>query len=77
MSPMSRAVGVFDDSAMPTAVETTPSMPFTPRLLNTRTPSRAGANHSKSRTGIEDDTTTLDPSATAPLTVTAHNGSVS
>ena len=74
---MSKAVGVLDDSATPTAVDTTPSMPFTPLLLNTRTPSRAGANHSKSRTGIEDDTTTLDPSTTDSLTVTAHNGSVS
>ena len=74
---MSRAVGDFDDSATPTAVDTTPSMPFTPLLLNTRTPSRGGANHSKSRTGIEDDTTRFVPAAIASLTVTAHNGSVS
>jgi len=77
MSPISRAVGAFDDKAIPTAVDTTPSMPFTPLLLKTRNPSRAGANHSKSRTGIEDDTTTFEPAGIDSLTVTAHNGSVS
>ena len=77
ISPMSSAVGAFDDRATPTAVDTTPSIPFTPLLLNTRTPSRAGANHSRSRTGIDDDTTKFEPAAIASLTVTAHNGSVS
>ena len=49
--------------ATPTAVDTTPSMPLAPRLASTREAGHAGAaNHSTSRTGIDDDTTSAAPS---------------
>src|SRR5436309_1877730 len=43
-------------AARPRAVDTTPSMPLAPRFATTRTPSRGGAYHSRSRTGIDDET---------------------
>ena len=59
------------------AVETTPSMPFAPRLASTLGGfSVEGANHSRSRTGIEDDTTSVADGETAPSRQRARPGSV-
>ena len=47
-----------EEDATPSAVETTPSIPLTPRLASTRGgPVTAGANHSRSRMGMDADTT--------------------
>ncbi len=48
-------------NAAPTAVETTPSIPFAPRLASTRRSRRPTPNHSTSRTGIDDDATRIPP----------------
>ena len=74
-SPVSSTVGV-QVSATPTAVEVTPSMPLAPRLATTRTSSRAGANHSRSRTGMDDDTTSTPSAGTAARASSAVVGSV-
>ena len=50
-----RAVGAAP--AMPSTVDTKPSMPFTPRLASTSRPSRGAAKLSTSRTGMLDATT--------------------
>ncbi len=62
--------------ATPTAVDSTPSMPLAPRLASTRRPERGTANHSTSRTGIDDDTTRVAPSGTERTTSRATAGSV-
>jgi phosphoglucosamine mutase len=43
-------------------------MPFAPRFDNTTMSSRAGPNHSTSRTGIDDDTTRTPPGSIAATT---------
>ena len=63
-------------SATPTAVDTTPSMPFAPRLATTRTSDRGAAYHSRSRTGIDDATTSVDSSGVAARAARAIAGSV-
>ena len=50
-----------DAAATPRAVEITPSIPFAPRLNITRGGELGAANHSRSRTGMEADTTTVAP----------------
>ena len=76
MSPINNAVGLRDAKATPTAVETTPSMPFTPLFANTFTPSRGAANHSTSRIGMLDDRTRLESIGNAPSNRLATKGSV-
>jgi len=45
----------------PSVVDVTPSIPLAPRFASTRGGSERGAaNHSRSRTGIDDDVTTVD-----------------
>ena len=61
-SPISSHVGA-PSRATPVAVDRTPSMPLAPRLASTRRPARRGPYHSRSRTGIEDDTTSASPAA--------------
>ncbi len=51
-------------------------MPFAPRLANTRARALGRLHDSTSRTGIEDDTTTLAPSGTAGNNERATPGSV-
>ena len=75
MSPTRTVVGA-PVRATPTAVETTPSMPLAPRLARTRTPSRARENHSTSRIGMDDDTTSVAPSGRRGHDVTRHPGLV-
>jgi hypothetical protein len=75
-SPSSAIVGPPDPNATPTAVETTPSMPFAPRLAWRRAPRTP--NHSTSRIGIDEDTTSSAcRSRAAALTIRAAAGSVS
>ena len=76
MSPMRSAVGAADPSATPTAVDTTPSMPLAPRLATWRSPSRGAAYHSTSRTGIDDELTSVAPSGRASTSARATPGSV-
>ena len=57
-SPTRATVGPPEARATPRAVDTTPSIPFAPRLATTRGPSAPGAaKASTSRTGIEEETT--------------------
>ena len=80
-SPTSSAVGGDGSAAAaaratPTAVDVTPSMPLAPRLARTRTSSRGAPYHSTSRTGIDDDVTTVAPGGTAASRSRATPGSV-
>ena len=50
------------EAATPSAVDTTPSIPFTPRFASTRGgTASAGANHSRSLMGMDADTTMVAP----------------
>ena len=65
-SPTTSSTGPASAAAAPRAVETTPSMPLTPRLARQRTRvSPVVRNASRSRTGIELPTTTTAPSGRA------------
>ncbi len=75
-SPISEAVGAPVASATPTADDVTPSIPLAPRLASTRTPLRGSPNHSRSRTGMDDDVNRLAPSGNAASTDRATPGSV-
>ena len=61
--------------ARPSAVDTTPSIPFAPRLQWHA--ARDPPNHSKSRTGMDDDTVTFDPTGRPSARIRATAGSVS
>ena len=74
-SPTRSAVGT-PVRATPTAVDVTPSMPLAPRLEYTSRSLRGAANHSRSRTGMDDDTTSA-PGATRSAAATTEPGSVS
>ena len=77
-SPTSATVGPVDASATPSAVDTTPSIPLAPRLAITRGGRRRGAaNASRSRTGIEDDTTRVAGPGSSANSRWASDGSVS
>ena len=76
-SPSSTAVGEPLPIATPTAVDKTPSIPLAPLLACTVTPRRGTAYHSRSRTGIDDDTTRCASSGSAASRSRAMPGSVS
>ena len=63
---MVRAPCPLPDAATPNAVDTTPSIPFTPRLLRTRgAVGWASAYHSRSRIGMDAATTRVAPVSAA------------
>ena len=74
-SPITSTVGLPLPSATPTAVEVTPSMPLAPRFEYTAMSPRRSPYHSRSRTGIEDDTTRLPPGGTLVSAVLVMSGS--
>src|SRR5579875_3603132 len=75
-SPTSATTGPSPAAAAPSAVEHTPSMPLAPRLASTAGgSSRAGANASRSRTGIEEETTRRVLAGTLPNIRRAQRGS--
>ena len=57
----------LDPAATPNTVETTPSIPLTPRFANV-TASLGGAHHSTSRTGIDEPTTSVAPDSLLAVT---------
>ena len=63
-------------AARPRAVDTTPSMPLAPRFATTRTPSRGDAYHSRSRTGIDDETMSVASLGSRSSRARATPGSV-
>ncbi len=74
MSPTTTSVGAPVASAMPRAVDTTPSIPFAPRLA---WPTAAvPPNHSRSRIGIEAATTSRPPAGRWRATSRATSGSL-
>ena len=71
-------MGSDEASATPNAVDTTPSMPLAPRLATTRGGCGRGTpNASRSRTGIDDDTTSVEPAGIRAKSRWANEGSVS
>ena len=74
MSPTRTTVGV-PVSARPSAVDTTPSMPLAPRFAWAR--ASGPPNHSRSRTGIEDATTSSTSAGSDAAMTCATPGSVS
>ena len=60
--------------AMPTTVETNPSMPFAPRFALTRRSSRGSMPHSSARTGRLDATASRPPAGTRPSNVARDRG---
>ncbi len=76
-SPTSSAVGRPRwPGPRPTAVDTTPSMPLAPRLACTSMSHRGATYHSRSRIGIEEDTTSGRPGGGLATTARAAPGSV-
>ena len=74
-SPISNEVGEPEPSATPTAVLTTPSIPLAPRFECTVTPLVTEPNHSTSRIGMEDETTSWSPTAKDDVNTLATVGS--
>ncbi len=72
MSP-TKATVVVPPMATPRAVDSTPSMPLAPRLAWAT--AAAPPNHSRSRTGIDEATTSRAPSGRLSATVRATPGS--
>ena len=61
------AIGSRLAAATPTAVARTPSIPLAPRLAWTVSPTPSPPNHSTSRIGIDEATTSCVPAASEPL----------
>src|SRR5438874_1665154 len=73
-SPASATVGT-PLLAIPSTVDTKPSMPLAPRFAMTRTPSRGAIARSRSRTGVLEATTNVVPAGRAAATSRAMRSS--